>query len=63
MTISATTAGDNSEQLTVKYKKMSYTELKKYADVDKMITIAQELGFKRVMFDKEDGESWEIKFK
>lgn len=63
MNISVTTSGDNNEQLTVKYKTLSYAELKKFADVDKMITTAQELGFKRVMFDKEDGESWEIKFK
>ena len=63
MNILVTTAGDNSDQLTVKYKTLPYAELKKYVDEDKMITTAQELGFKRVMFDKEDGESWEIKFK
>ena len=63
MNILVTIAGENSDQLTVKYKTLSYAELKKYVDEDKMITIVQDLGFKRVMFDKEDGESWEIKFK
>lgn len=61
--ITVTTAGENNEELTIKYKTVSYAELKKYVDEDKMITTAQEIGFKRIMFDKEDGESWEIKFK
>ena len=56
-------SGENSEELTIRYKTAPYAELKKYVDEDKMITTAQELGFKGILFDKEDGESWEIKFK
>lgn len=59
MNILVTTSGDNSEYLTVKYKLLSRALLKKYADEDKIITGAHELGFKRVTFDAEEGEEQE----
>lgn len=58
MNILVATSGDNSEYLTVRYKLMARSLLKKYSDEDKIISTAQELGFKRVTFDAEDGDVW-----
>ncbi|WP_378953023.1 hypothetical protein [Pelosinus sp. sgz500959] len=61
MNILVTTSGDNSEYLTVRYKLLARSLLKKYSDEDKIISTAQELGFKRVTFNAEDEDAWKDK--
>ncbi len=56
ITISVIVSGENSEYLTIKYKLLSRSLFKKYADEDKIISNAQELGFKRITFDAADGD-------
>jgi hypothetical protein len=54
--LSVTTSGDTNEYLIIQYKMLSRSLLKKHVDEDKIISTAQELGFKRVTFDTDAGK-------